>query len=71
MSDKAIKLEHAKTLYDDLRQRNEDLASSIAIALAGGYMEMEIVNGHLIFRRMEISNTDFRLEDGHLIMEVE
>ncbi len=107
MSEKAISLDHAQTLYNDLRQRSENLKGSfakeydptipheagelcthdsrlyscisdietpeawtaahwkeetlagvanelaLAIAMASGYVELEIVNGHLIYRRTD------------------
>lgn len=35
-----------------------------------GYLEMEIVDGHLIYRKTELIQTDFELVNGHLILEV-
>lgn len=35
-----------------------------------GYLEMEIVDGHLIFRKTELIDCDFELVNGHLILEV-
>ena len=36
-----------------------------------GYMYMEIVDGHLIYYRTDnVSDVDFALVDGHLVMEV-
>lgn len=39
-------------------------------ASESGYMEFEMVNGHLIYRRTSNVDVDFVLRDGHLIVEV-
>lgn len=44
--------------------------SAEQIAATAGYMEVEIVNGHLIYRRTKNVDIDFALRDGHLYMEV-
>jgi len=38
-------------------------------ASAAGYMDVEIVNGRLIYTRTDAVDVDFRLKNGHLIME--
>lgn len=40
------------------------------VAITNGYMEVRIVDGHLIYERTDAVDTDFRLDAiGHLIME--
>lgn len=38
-------------------------------ANTAGFMEVEIVNGHLIYTKTDAVDVDFYLDDGHLIME--
>ena len=38
-------------------------------ANTAGYLDVEIVNGRLIYSRTDAVDVDFRLTDGHLIME--
>lgn len=54
---------YANSAYTDA-ERAEQAANNL------GYMEMEIVNGHLIYSKTELIETDFELVNGHLILEV-
>lgn len=38
-------------------------------ARTAGYLDVEIINGRLIYSRTDAVDVDFRLTDGHLIME--
>jgi hypothetical protein len=38
-------------------------------ARTAGYLDVEIVNGRLIYKRTDAVDVDFRLTDGRLIME--
>lgn len=39
-------------------------------ATTAGYLDVEIVNGRLIYTRTDAVDVDFELENGHLLMEV-
>ena len=57
----------AKTSAD-----NADHSANLAqqVAITNGYMEVRIVDGHLIYERTDSVDTDFSLNAvGHLIME--
>lgn len=54
--------------YAESAGRNADRAEQAANNL--GYMEMEIVEGRLIYRKTELIDTDFAIVNGHLILEV-
>lgn len=59
--------DEAEVFADDA-ERSADRAEQIAAT--AGYMEVEIVDGHLIYRRTKNVDIDFVLRDGHLYMEV-
>ena len=48
-------------------ERDADRAEQAAAE--SGYMDVEIVNGRLIYTRTDNVNVDFALVDGHLVME--
>ena len=41
-----------------------------AIVLTEKYLDVEIVNGRLIYTRTDAVDVDFELENGRLLMEV-
>lgn len=64
----------AESARDDSQEYASDASDSADRAEQAannlGYLEMEIVDGHLIYRKTELIETDFYLVNGHLILEV-
>lgn len=53
----------AESAYNDA-ERAEQAATT------AGYLDVEIVDGRLIYTRTDAVNVDFELQNGHLLMEV-
>ncbi len=60
-----------------VEQTGEDVADAAAsaeraeqAATTAGYLDVEIVNGRLIYTRTDAVDVDFELENGRLLMEV-
>lgn len=54
----------------DAEQTAEDAARAEQAASTAGYLDVEIVDGRLIYTRTDAVDVDFALNNGRLIMEV-